>query len=44
MLALEKERVQQIQLSIDEYDKIPEKINEFMEIIEGVGESPMKGF
>ena len=43
-LALEKERVQQIQLSIDEYDKLPEKINEFMEIIEGVGYSPMKGF
>jgi len=43
-LALESERVQQIQLSIDEYDQLPEKINEFMEVIEGVGYSPMKGF
>ncbi|MEJ2684447.1 MAG: FAD-dependent oxidoreductase [Candidatus Sulfobium sp.] len=43
-LRLEPERVQQIQFSIDEYDKIPELINKFMETIEGVGFNPMKGF
>jgi len=43
-LALEKERVQQIQMAIDEYDKIPEEINKFMEVMESVGFNPMKGF
>lgn len=43
-LRLEPERVQQIQFSIDEYDKIPEVLNKFMETIEGVGFNPMKGF
>jgi len=43
-LALESERVQQIQLSIDEYDKIPEEINKFMEVMDSVGFNPMKGF
>lgn len=43
-LRLEPERVQQIQFSIDEYNKIPEIINKFIETIEGVGFNPMKGF
>lgn len=43
-LRLEPVRVQQIQFSIDEYHKIPEAINKFMETIEGVGFNPMKGF
>jgi quinone-modifying oxidoreductase subunit QmoB len=43
-LALEKERVQQIQIAIDEYDKIPGIIAEFMEVIESVGPNPFKGF
>jgi len=43
-LALEKERVKQIQLSIDEYDKIPDEIGKFMEVMESVGFNPMKGF
>jgi quinone-modifying oxidoreductase, subunit QmoB len=43
-LRLEPVRVQQIQFSIDEYHKIPEEINKFMETIEGVGFNPMKGF
>jgi quinone-modifying oxidoreductase subunit QmoB len=43
-LALEKERVKQIQIAIDEYDKIPGMINEFMETIEEVGPNPFKGF
>ncbi len=43
-LALEKERVQQIQIAIDEYDKLPGMIAEFMEVIHGVGPNPFKGF
>ncbi|NVL90447.1 MAG: hydrogenase iron-sulfur subunit [Desulfobacterales bacterium] len=43
-LALEKERVQQVQIAIDEYDKIPGIIEEFMETIQGVGPNPFKGF
>ncbi len=43
-LRLEPVRVQQIQFSIDEYERIPEEINKFMETIESVGFNPMKGF
>ena len=43
-LALEKERVQQVEISIDEYDKLPGIIGEFMETIEEVGPNPFKGF
>jgi quinone-modifying oxidoreductase subunit QmoB len=43
-LRLEPVRVQQIQFSIDEYEKVPELINQFVETIEGVGFNPMKGF
>jgi quinone-modifying oxidoreductase subunit QmoB len=43
-LALEKERVQQVQVAIDEYDKLPGIIAEFMETIEEVGPNPFKGF
>lgn len=43
-LALEKERVQQFQIAIDEYDKLPEIINAFVEEVEGYGPNPFKGF
>jgi quinone-modifying oxidoreductase subunit QmoB len=43
-LRLEPVRVQQVQFSIDEYDKIPEVIDKFVKVIEGVGFNPMKGF
>jgi quinone-modifying oxidoreductase subunit QmoB len=43
-LALEKERVQQVQIAIDEYEKLPGIIAEFMETIQGVGPNPFKGF
>jgi quinone-modifying oxidoreductase subunit QmoB len=43
-LALEKERVQQVQIAIDEYEKIPDIIGKFMETIQGVGPNPFKGF
>jgi quinone-modifying oxidoreductase subunit QmoB len=43
-LALEKERVQQVEVAIDDYDKLPGIISEFMETIEEVGPNPFKGF
>jgi len=33
-----------VQFSIDEYHKIPEVIDKFVKVIEGVGFNPMKGF
>jgi quinone-modifying oxidoreductase subunit QmoB len=43
-LALEEERVTQFQIAIDEYDKLPQMINEFVEMIEDLGPNPFKGF
>ncbi|MFP4476776.1 MAG: hydrogenase iron-sulfur subunit [Desulfatibacillaceae bacterium] len=43
-LALEKERVAQAEVAIDEYDKLPQIINEFVELVEGLGPNPFKGF
>jgi quinone-modifying oxidoreductase, subunit QmoB len=43
-LALEVERVAQYQVAIDEYDKLPQIINEFAESIEALGPNPFKGF
>lgn len=43
-LALEKERVAQIQIAIDEYDKLPGMIDDFMKTIDEVGPNPFKGF
>ncbi len=43
-LALEEERVTQFQIAIDEYDKIPQLVNEFVEMIEDLGPNPFKGF
>ncbi|MHC4674545.1 MAG: hydrogenase iron-sulfur subunit [Planctomycetota bacterium] len=43
-LALEEERVRVEQLSISEYRKLPEIINEFAEQIEEIGMNPFKGF
>mgnify|MGYP002260643856 CR=1 FL=1 len=43
-LALEPERVAQFQVAIDEYDKIPQMLQEFMGTIEGLGPNPFKGF
>jgi quinone-modifying oxidoreductase subunit QmoB len=42
-LVLEKERIQVHQLSIDEYVKLPQIFDEFMETIERVGPNPYKG-
>ncbi|MEJ2143537.1 MAG: FAD-dependent oxidoreductase [Acidobacteriota bacterium] len=43
-LALEEERVRLEEISITEYDRLPEIINEFAEQIEEVGLNPFKGF
>jgi quinone-modifying oxidoreductase subunit QmoB len=43
-LALENERVTQFQVAIDEYDTIPQIVNDFVEMIEDLGPNPFKGF
>jgi len=43
-LALEEERVEMYELAIDEYDKLPQIIDKFMETIEDLGPNPFKGF
>ena len=43
-LALEAERVAQFDIAIDEYDSIPQIINDFVESIEEMGPNPFKGF
>jgi len=43
-LALEEERVMQFQVSIDEYDKLPQIIDDFVARIEEMGPNPFKGF
>jgi quinone-modifying oxidoreductase subunit QmoB len=43
-LALEEERVRLEQLTIDDFDRLPEIVNEFAEEIEEMGMNPFKGF
>ncbi|MEW5735997.1 MAG: FAD-dependent oxidoreductase [Thermodesulfobacteriota bacterium] len=43
-LALEPERVTQKEIAIDEFDKLPQMINEFVESVEALGPNPFKGF
>ena len=43
-LALEEERVAQFQVAIDEYDKIPQIIDDFAGLVEEMGPNPFKGF
>jgi quinone-modifying oxidoreductase subunit QmoB len=43
-LALEEERVKLVQLPINEFERLPEIINEFSEEIEDIGLNPFKGF
>ncbi len=43
-LALEEERVAQFEVAIDEYDKVPQMIDEFVDAIEEIGPNPFKGF
>jgi quinone-modifying oxidoreductase subunit QmoB len=43
-LALELERVGQFEIAIDEFDKVPKIINDFVESVEALGPNPFKGF
>jgi len=43
-LVLEEERVRIHELAIDEYDKVPQIIDEYVEEIEEIGPNPYKGF
>ena len=43
-LALENERVTQFEVAIDDYDKLPKIINDFVESVEALGPNPFKGF
>jgi quinone-modifying oxidoreductase subunit QmoB len=43
-LALEEERVKLVELSIDEWDRLPEVVNDFADEIEEIGMNPFKGF
>ncbi|BCB97256.1 heterodisulfide reductase subunit A [Dissulfurispira thermophila] len=43
-LQLEAERVQMVQLAIDEYDNIPKIIGDFVERVKEIGPNPFKGF
>lgn len=43
-LALEEERVAQFDVAIDDYDKLPKIIDDFVATIEELGPNPFKGF
>ncbi len=43
-LALEVERVAQFEIAIDEFDKVPQIINDFVKVVEDIGPNPLKGF
>ena len=43
-LALEPERVAMHEIGIDEYDKLPQIISQFVEEVEALGPNPFKGF
>jgi len=43
-LALEEERVAFAEIAIDEYDKLPQIINDFVEEVDALGPNPFKGF
>ncbi len=43
-LMLESDRVAQYQLAINEYDKLPQILTEFMERVKELGANPYKGF
>jgi quinone-modifying oxidoreductase subunit QmoB len=43
-LALESDRIKVVELSHDEYDRIPQVLDEFAEAIEEIGANPYKGW
>jgi len=43
-LGIEPERVEQYEIAIDEYDKVPTLIEEFMDMVLRIGPNPFKGY
>lgn len=43
-LALERERIRIVQLAINEYEQLPQIINDFVETVNALGMNPYKGF
>ncbi len=43
-LALERERIRIVQLAINEYDRLPGIVNDFVETVNALGMNPYKGF
>ena len=43
-LMLESERIKIVQLAINEYDKLPQIVNEYVEEVNNLGPNPYKGF
>lgn len=43
-LQLESDRVQMMQVAINEYDKLPDMINEFVEKVKEIGPNPFRSF
>jgi quinone-modifying oxidoreductase subunit QmoB len=43
-LQLEAERISMMQVAIDEYDKLPDMINEYVEKVKEIGHNPFKEF
>jgi len=43
-LALENERVAFAEVAIDDYDKLPQIVNDFVEEVDALGPNPFKGF
>jgi quinone-modifying oxidoreductase subunit QmoB len=43
-LRVESERVKLVQVAIDEYDRLPQMLNEFAEELRAMGPNPYKGF
>lgn len=43
-LVLEPERATVMEVAISEYDRLPGRINEFVESVKAIGPNPMKGF
>jgi quinone-modifying oxidoreductase subunit QmoB len=43
-LSLEAERIKVVELAHDEFERIPQVLDEFAEVLEDLGPNPMKGF
>jgi quinone-modifying oxidoreductase subunit QmoB len=43
-LVLEPERIRVLELSHDEFERIPKELDDFAEVLEELGPNPMKGF